>query len=512
MADISKNSGVNNVSFVPTADPSQLQQIMQIQRQQQLAQQLTQNAEMPAPNDMAGNTVYRHSPLEFLARGASQALGGRANLKAQMMAMQLQGQQLSGLSGQGPSGAQGFGGYTTQQLAQARIAENFVPGGGKAYLDNIALTNNQKDAMAAHLKDPVALAGATTAAQEQNKISDRTVGGISGVPMTNQDAMARAQVMMGGQAQTPDQSQSLPLGGAAPPPAPVGQSALPPPNFAGGTSSPPGPPGSMGPSAIGNIPMPASGALPAPQGADPAINPAYASAVAPPQGAPAPAMGGIPPAPAIGNDPVRDQMLAAQASATKTGLDAGATNAAEAAKTLHIMQSNLPSALQRFQHMKDAAGDASYGIGVNEEGDGVKQQIYNNLAGNKTAKANSLLKQYAAQGILPELGPQLAQAGIKGNKFLEGIANSASGLDLTAPPDVKKSLVDGLQNTYINNLKSTAAQLRNQGQPAPSEADIDKMVMSTGALAKARSAIAQGAPRDAIMKRLMAVGIDPGGL
>ncbi len=148
----------------------------------------------------------------------------------------------------------------------------------------------------------------------------------------------------------------------------------------------------------------------------------------------------------------------------------------DAQKTSSIMRSNLPAVLQRFENMRKASEQAGFGTGNNETGTGYLQEFHKNFRESPTAEANATLQQYAAQGILPELGPQLAQAGVRGNKFLETIASSASGLDLSANPASKQKIVNGLENTYINNLKSTEEQLRQQGLPALSSEEIDAMV------------------------------------
>lgn len=188
-------------------------------------------------------------------------------------------------------------------------------------------------------------------------------------------------------------------------------------------------------------------------------------------------------------DPITGQVINSpgynEASANTKGAETGAgkkaeisaTQAGEANKIFDVMHSNLSSVLQRFKEMRDASNDASYGFWANDEGTGLPQQFAKSYFGNDaTSRANALLKQRSAQGILPELGPQLAQAGVRGNKFLETLANSASGLDLAAKPQDKIALVNGLENTYINNLKSTAAQLREKGQNAPSDKEIDDIV------------------------------------
>ena len=165
----------------------------------------------------------------------------------------------------------------------------------------------------------------------------------------------------------------------------------------------------------------------------------------------------------------------AENTGSKTGDEVGDT-----AKMVNVMQSNLPAVLQRFQDMRKAADNASSGLGVTAEGGGPYPAFANSAVGNAiepgTANANALLQQRAGQGILSELGPQLAQAGVRGNKFLETIANNASGLKMDAPPATKKILIDGLQQMYINNLKSNAAQLRAMNQPAPTDDEIDQMV------------------------------------
>lgn len=160
---------------------------------------------------------------------------------------------------------------------------------------------------------------------------------------------------------------------------------------------------------------------------------------------------------------------AKQEEATK-----GGENLADAQKTFNVAASNLPRAMQRFQELRDASANASSGLGVNSEGEG----MYPSLARAfepETAKANQIIQQASKQGILAELGPQLQ--GLKGNKFLEGIANSASGLNAADPAKVKVNAVNGLQDQYIANLKSLAAQRRQYGDKnAPTDEQIDTEV------------------------------------
>lgn len=161
-----------------------------------------------------------------------------------------------------------------------------------------------------------------------------------------------------------------------------------------------------------------------------------------------------------------------------------AENLADAQKTYSVAESNLPRALERFKQLRLAAPDASYGAGVNEAGDsdgpsGITTKLAQTGVGQyfepKTAAANQVLAQASKQGILAELGPQLQ--GLKGNKFLESIANGASGLNMADPPAAKLNAINGLQDQYIANLKSLAAQRRSYGdKDAPTNEQIDKIV------------------------------------
>jgi hypothetical protein len=66
---------------------------------------------------------------------------------------------------------------------------------------------------------------------------------------------------------------------------------------------------------------------------------------------------------------------------------------------------------------------------------------------------------------------------LKGNKFLEGIAAGASGLNHSDPPQTKVHAVDGLEAQYISNLKQLAAQRRAYGDNrAPTDEQIDAEV------------------------------------
>jgi soluble lytic murein transglycosylase-like protein len=193
-----------------------------------------------------------------------------------------------------------------------------------------------------------------------------------------------------------------------------------------------------------------------------------------------PLAGGSPMAAAPQGQPQAPLKTPAQLEREKSMATTVGTTMGDEAKTLNVMQSNLPAVMKQFAIMRENAPDASYGLTTGSEGGGLAPMLANSgipfLGDKTTSEANAKLKQQSSMGILRELGPQLAQAGVKGNKFLETIANNASAIDMSAPPQTKLDLIDGLQSQYINNLKATASQLRANGQPAPTDAEIDAMV------------------------------------
>lgn len=128
----------------PTSTPQQ-QQALQMMRAQLMAQQFQQSGQMPADNEMAGNVVVRHSPLEYLSRQVSQNMGNTQQLKAAQMQMQLMGQNMGG---SGAAGGAGSGtGIDPSQLRKAAMYDvMYGAGSGKAYLDSIQPTPEMKTA------------------------------------------------------------------------------------------------------------------------------------------------------------------------------------------------------------------------------------------------------------------------------------------------------------------------------------------------------------------------------
>lgn len=171
--------------------------------------------------------------------------------------------------------------------------------------------------------------------------------------------------------------------------------------------------------------------------------------------------------------------IQAQKSAGTEGEHTGA-EIGDAQKALNVMMSNLPAVLDRFQKMRVDAPDASSGLGVDSEGNGLYPKLANSaipfLGDTKTARANANMKQLTAQGIFPEINSALGQSGTKGNRFLEQIINNASGIQMDSPGTSKIDQINNNQNIFIANAKATAQHLRDLGQQAPTDQEIDAAV------------------------------------
>lgn len=123
-------------------------------RAQLLAQQFDQSGQMPADNEMAGNVVVRHSPLEYLSRQVSKNMATQQQLDAYKAQLQLQGQQMAsmfgnGQSGQGGTGTAGGGSISNTGIDPVKARAALMMGGQeglqKYVNDALAPTVNQKD-------------------------------------------------------------------------------------------------------------------------------------------------------------------------------------------------------------------------------------------------------------------------------------------------------------------------------------------------------------------------------
>jgi hypothetical protein len=152
----------STIPFYNPADKNQQASAVALMRAQLLAQSLQKNAEMPAANDMAGQVVYRHSPLEYLARGASGALAQSTQSDALQKAADLQSQQaqalMSSIGGQTAGSGTTSSGIDPYKIA---LASNiYGPEAGKAIADDMQRTNEMKNAGASGQSTPLDYANA----------------------------------------------------------------------------------------------------------------------------------------------------------------------------------------------------------------------------------------------------------------------------------------------------------------------------------------------------------------
>jgi len=206
------------------------------------------------------------------------------------------------------------------------------------------------------------------------------------------------------------------------------------------------------------------------------------------------------------------------AGARKTAEDTG-SNLADTTKSFNAASANLPRAMERFEELRRAAPLASYGgwgTDENKDDPGFKIRMAQQFD-PKTATANNVISQISSQGILPEVGPVIQATGGRGNQFMEKMAATASGIKLADPPETKTQAIQNVRDQYIAQLKSLAAQKRAYGDnSAPTDEEIDKQATLAENHAKlrmdAKEAIGQGAPRNAVIRRLGTQGIDTDGL
>lgn len=507
MADAAGLGNALSQSFVAQQLGSdKYKQLLQAQQQKALADSLMQQGTTPIDtnNRQIGGVGYKISPMEGVAKLA-QALGGaygetQANSKlADALAPSQSAQGANGGSDPIVSSMP----PPTQSIYNRLMLPESMGGNPRA---GVELYNT----FASGMKSYGSGVGTAAAGMAPAGTLPAGVGGgqpPSAPPMQPPPSPQGAPVANGNPAPVaPVQPSPLPpIGGT---PDPQQQAALASYRQQNGLQTPPidnqraaaGLPVGVGSNLPNGSPMmqgmPQGGAQPIPQVPSSALQP------------PAPQQIQAMPMPMSGesNDAYQARLAAAKAGATAlaqvqpsgdkaTAEDAG-KNLADAQKTFNVAASNLPRAMQRFTELRQAAPLASSGGGISDEPQeqgffehflpgpdyarsmarsSIGGAIDNKIAGGNVADANMLMDQATKQGVLSELGPQMQ--GLKGNKYLEGIANGASGLNLADPPDTKVKAINGLQDQYISNLKSLAQQRRTYGDPtAPSDMDLATLV------------------------------------
>jgi hypothetical protein len=495
------------VSFQQPLNPQMALQQLAIQQRMAMAQKLMDASQQSGETQMVGggNGVNQiavpNSKLGGLAKMLGGAIGTNQYYSAARDAAQMQGQYMQDLmklangGGQGGGATGGTPGMTGSGPNWQGIETALTAAGQKDMADmiqkNHPVTPDMANAEASGVANPVALAGAMKGAADRAAIGPQIVNGRPGVMMTGQQALDASG--NGGPPSGPAMASAIPGGSAGNTqlPVPPPQSG---PQFTDNNvqyAPPMGPPGpAMGP---------ALSAMPNPPAAQAIVNgtpnPPPAADLAAATGQPAPVGPPVPPAspPAgMGAPPVMPpqptpMVIGGQTPQEKAALDAqaagqtkfdqdAATSKAEDVKLFRTMKDNLPAVLGRLNDMRNAAPNASYGYGVENDGTGPQQTLQDQL-GSATGRANHVLLQKSAQGVLPEIGPMLAQGNVKGNKFLESLSANSSGLDMGASPKAKMDIINGLNDNYVSTLKGTAGRLRDQGVTGvPSDAEIDDMV------------------------------------
>lgn len=448
--------------------PQQQKNLMAAQQQEQMANALLQQGMTPISTDnrSIGGVGYAISPWEGVNKLAQAGIGGYD----QQHANSALADALLRPAGSAPSG-QSSGNDSTvldklpsdirDQYAQWSLPESL---GGNPRAAEGLLT---------------AFAGPTP---EQKNFGPNMAQNIQNQLghgyMEANPGMASMQTGLGTSAAQNAPVGTMPSGAPqmAPQPAAMQPQAGPPMPPQGGPQIPPIAASALQPPVAPGGPMPNAPSGPAPV-------PVPSPQISPASGMPAPM-------PGESNLQYQNRLEAAKAAAiaqgavgpagAKTQAEDTGKNIADAVKTYNVAAGNLPRAMQRFEQLRQAVPNASYGGGVNEEEPGAIMGDYarnfartsgGQLFEPKTAIANQTLEQATKQGILSELGPQLA--GLRGNKFLESIASGASGLNLADPPPAKLNAINGLQDQYISNLKSLATQRRSYGDTsAPSDMDL----------------------------------------
>lgn len=446
--------------FIPS---DRQKQYMASQQAEALAQALLSEGEKPIDtNNRSINGVgYNISPMEGVAKLANILSGSYVQNKAN----ESLANALTGGSGGGQAGV----GNLPPQVAA--LAQAYPEIGVKAIMDN-ALADHR----AGSTYYDMGSGGRITAPTDQ-QINTGTVPQPQGVPPPNFTPAPIAPV------------QGSPL----PPP----QGAMPPQT----ANFPPPSPSAVGASAIAQGAPPVSGAaLAPPQGMAPP------SSIAPPTPRPINTAGMTASQAQAAMDTEKARMaaeidvnkanqIAAGAvgpAGEKTQAEDTGKNLADATKTYNVAAGQFPRAMQRFDQLRQASAHASSGSGVSDKepddpgffdrflpgpdwARSAARTFPESVVNPAVSNANQVIHLATSQGILSELGPQLA--GLRGNKFLESIASGASGLNPADPPAAKINTINGLQDQYISNMVSLANQRRSYGDPsAPSHLSMAQMI------------------------------------
>lgn len=146
------------------------------------------------------------------------------------------------------------------------------------------------------------------------------------------------------------------------------------------------------------------------------------------------------------------QAQVAPAGAKKLA-EENADNAAENLQQYNSSRSQTQAVLDKINDMHQANKASSFNAMNTESGTG-PATFYHRLEGDPTSQANAKLEQLKEQGLISQIGPQLAGTGSKGNKLLEGIIQGSDSFKLNTGKPAVATSIDGLGENYIRNQVS----------------------------------------------------------
>lgn len=184
----------------------------------------------------------------------------------------------------------------------------------------------------------------------------------------------------------------------------------------------------------------------------------------------------------VNKDPA---VMQAQQAGSATGSEQG-KNLADAQKALNVMVNNIPAIVSRTNAIIKNSPLSSSGLGVDAAGNGIAPDFdttkLGQLVAPGSADANANLQKLAAQESFPGITAALSNASMKGNKFLETLANSALSINMKSPADTKVKLANQNLTQYIQQVLAAAGQARANGQAdVPTDQMILSMFTSAGA-------------------------------
>ncbi|CAK9249810.1 unnamed protein product [Sphagnum jensenii] len=158
------------------------------------------------------------------------------------------------------------------------------------------------------------------------------------------------------------------------------------------------------------------------------------------------------------------------AGSKKQAEDEGA-NAAENFNQYIASRSNMQPVLDKINEMHQANKQSSFNALNTEDGAG-PITAYHRLESDPVSQANAKLEQLKEQGLISQIGPQLAATGSKGNKLLEGIIQGSDSFKLNTGKPAVATSIDGLGLNYVRNQISQYDKAVDSGSNPPPMAPV----------------------------------------